>query len=219
MISIALHPFERLFYKAHKLMRIQANKSVVRAKEWWRGDDSLSEDWLPYITPTCGYDPELRRLVGGYIAQNLQVVLPANYESAYGVGEPAQIIVPPNQIWDITDIVGGVLCDANIGNRTCYIQVLGHIVDPDNPGPLAVMDFVLTTGIVLVATQFGGSVLTSGLAPNLTTNTAGALAFVANENFVPQRLNGGAIISHENDNFAVGVTDVMEIGVHYRRVA
>ena len=190
----------------------------MRAEEWWRGDNRLHEDWLPYVTPTCGYDPELRRLVGGYVSSNLQVVRPVAYASAFGIGEPAVVQVAAGQIWDILDVVGAALMDPNVGNRTCNILVTGHVVDPDNPGPLPVLNFVQTTGVILTADQLGGSILTSGLAPGLTTHTAGVLAFVADENFVPQRLNEGALISHENDNFAVGVGDVMEIGLHYRRV-
>lgn len=213
-----MDPLKKNFYKARELMRIMAWKASVRAESWLRGDSRLEADFLPYITPTAPYSPAAQRLLDPYISSALLVVRGVQYAGAYAIGEPAQVVIPAGQIWDIIDVVGAAQMDGNAGNRTCQIQVLGHEVDPDNPGPIGPLVFQLTTGIVLTLGQYGGSILSSGMSPNLTTNTNGVLALVANENFIPQQLNAGAIISHENDNFAVGVADVVEIGVHYRRV-
>lgn len=216
---IPINPIQRLFLKSRKLMRIQGSKEVVRHKEWHRGDDLLSEDYLPYLTPTADYSPRLRRLLDNYISSAKMVVQPTHYATNQGIGEVAFIAVPADQIWEVCQIIGSVQIDANIGNRTCNITIEGHIIDPDGVPPLPIIAFTATTGIVLVGGELGGSILPEGLAPDLVTNTNTVLALVADENFLPIRLNPGATIAHMNDNLAVGIGDVMEIGVHYRRVA
>jgi hypothetical protein len=212
--TIAL-PGELEYYKTRKLLEeLEADKARVRNLAWLRGPKLQGVDYLEYVSPVAFFDPDARRLLNPWFGNELETVQPVLYEAAAAVGEFAQVPVPAGEIWDVLDIVGSALMDVNVGNRTCNITVLGHPIVA-----IAPIDFVATTGIVLAANQVGGSILSSGMAPNLITNTNGVLALVANENFIPQRLNAGAIISHENDNLAVGVGDIMEVGVHYRRVA